>query len=88
MQDQKVQYFLQANIALISFMIITVYNKNTREYPGEYVARIFDSDKPTNIVMTDRYLESLNARIKNEFPCMTWIPRSSMDVPWILGTYI
>lgn len=64
--------------------IITIFNSPT-DYPGKYVARVFDVDKPTTLAaVADTYEELMQA-----IPAgMVRLERNEKDDPVILETWI
>lgn len=64
--------------------IITIF-KSPADYPGKYVARVFDVGKPTNLAaVADTYEELMQA-----IPAgMVRLERNEKDDPVILETWI
>lgn len=67
-----------------AFSLWTVYD-SPEDYPGLYVARRFELDKPTSDVLVSNSLDVLRALLP---PFLHRIPRSAGDVPCIVETWI
>lgn len=81
----RMDSFLQINFSQENILpIITVYN-NPRDYPGKFLARIFNGVRPTNVIMVKDSLEEINRNIPGS---MVWINRYPVDDPAIVGTWI
>ena len=64
--------------------IITIFNSPT-DYPGKYVARVFDVGKPTTLAaVADTYEELMQANPAG----MVRLERNEKDDPVILETWI
>lgn len=66
------------------FPLICIYN-SPRDYPGKYVARLWDVDKPTNTVAV---AESLQEIRKAKPADMVIMQRQPQDDPVIVETWI
>lgn len=91
MKDKIVKTLKQIDMTELRMPVIAVYGTNQKEYPGKYVARVFDADKPTNaaIVMDD--LEELRQRIEESMPeefMGSFMDRGADDDPSLIGCYI
>ena len=64
--------------------IITIFNSPT-DYPGKYVARVFDVDKPTTLAAVADTYEELQQAIPAG---MVRLERNEKDDPVILETWI
>lgn len=65
--------------------IITVY-RNPADYPGKFVARVWDTDRPTNLAaIADTYEELLQAIPVNQ---MVRMAPDARDDPAIVETWI
>ena len=68
---------------------ITIYNENTVDYKGKFVARLFDLKKSGLVVSNLIYLSTDLAELRNVIPHeMIFIPRTEDDDPNIIGSYI
>ena len=85
--DVKVEDFTEY-INRCTLPSITVYNNNTLDYKGFYVARLFDSNishsGPTNIVYVNENLEKVREKIPDGFVKFS---RDEDDDDCILETY-
>ena len=68
-----------------TFPIITVYNSPT-DYPGQYVARLWDINRPTNLAAVADTYEGLLAAIPTQQ--MHRVERDPKDNPAIVETWI
>lgn len=66
--------------------IVTVYD-SPADYPGMYVARLWDIDRPTDCVIVSGSLSGIQGVIRLILPQMSFIPRSTDD-PCIVGSYL
>ncbi len=69
------------------FPMWVVYGPHTREYPGQYVARMFvalPKEKVTRFVMTHDTLEELRALLPQGLHCFH---RAPSDAPEIIETW-
>lgn len=62
MADILLKDFIEINTNFFKMPIYVIYNKPS-DYPNHYVARLFDLDKSTNLIVIDESLESLRAKI-------------------------
>lgn len=65
------------------FPLICIYN-SPRDYPGKYVARLWDVDKPTNMVAIAESLEEIR---EAKPPEMMIVDRLPDDKPEIVETW-
>lgn len=74
--------------------IWTVYGTNTVDYPGMYVARLFEGDKPTDNFYVHEDLEAVRTWILDEAKSLGdhfhlyRMKRAPTDDPVILETWI
>lgn len=64
--------------------IITIY-ENPSDYPGQYVARVWDIDRPTELVFAAPLLTTVLNAIPGDFVA---IPREPEDDPVIVTNYV
>lgn len=90
MPDIRIPNFRSLDLSDVIMPIIAIYGPKTKEYPGKYVARLFDTEKPMNAVMLERSLDDLQEKLEEDILMMglVWIPRDKNDDPNIIGTYI
>ena len=65
------------------FPLICVY-KNPKDYPGKYIARLWDVDRPTNIAAIAESLEEIR---EAKPPDMVIMQRQPQDDPVIVETW-
>lgn len=65
--------------------IITIYNTETLDYKGYYVARLFFNNQCTPYVMINKTMKQLTRNIPE---CMWFIGRTETDDKNIIGTYV
>lgn len=87
METKEVKSFTQVDIRELRQAIICVY-KNPEDYPDKCVARIFEGEKPTNIIITRETIDELRKDIKEAFPYMFPIPRSATDFKSVVESWI
>ena len=83
--DRIVTRFNYARLVKQTTMPIITIFESPEDYPGKYVARVFDVDKPTNLAaVADTYEELMQA-----IPAgMVRLERNEKDDPVILETWI
>ena len=73
------------NYSAMRMPMWTVYTDKTSDYPGKYVARLFDLDHPTKYVIVRETVQD----IRDQFPdWMACIGRGDEDDPVILEVSI
>lgn len=60
---------------LSKYPVITIY-KNPKDYPNNFVARLFDFSKPTKMIVLKDSLEEIREAIPGT---MVWFPRLRED---------
>lgn len=91
MKDKIVKTLKQVDMAELRMPVIAVYDINQKEYPGKYVARVFDADKPTNAVIVTDDLGKLRDCIEENMPgelTGAFLSRGADDDPSLIGCYI
>lgn len=86
MEDRKVSSIKQVNFNGLRYPAIVIY-ENPSDYPEKYVARVFDIDVPTNIVMIKDTLAELQNDIR-EHTNMIFFTRGTEDVETIVGVWM
>lgn len=86
-KNKIAQSFLELDITELKFPAIAIYDRPL-DFPDSYVARIFDSDKPTNVILLDNNLSHIREEIKFYFPQMVRLPRAKNDVSCLVETWI
>lgn len=76
--------FYQVDFGQYTLPIIAVYF-SPDDYPGRYVARVFDLQQPTSLIIVKDDLDAIRASIP---PIFARLDRSAEDVPAIVETWI
>lgn len=85
MEDKVVKSFdMNSLIKITRLPLICIYNSPS-DYPGKYVARLWDVDKPTNMVAIAESLEEIRGAKPPEMMIMGRMPN---DDPVIVETWI
>lgn len=86
MKDRKVSSMCQVNFASLRSPVIEVH-ESPSDYPGKYMARIFDVDVPTDIVMVKDTLAELQNDIRQHTD-MIFFTRGMEDVESLIGAWV
>ena len=70
----------------LQFPYIVVY-QNPDDYPEYYIGRVYDTNKPTNVIITRNTLEELQEDISS-YPGAFFIYRTEDDDSVIVGKWI
>ncbi len=65
---------------------IAVY-RNPEDFPGKSVARVYDMDRPTDVVIVRENPIEIAADIR-KYTSMKFIPRTKEDVSALIGVWI
>lgn len=85
MEDKVVKSFdMNSLIKITRLPLICIYNSPS-DYSGKYVARLWDVDKPTNMVAIAESLEEIREAKPPEMMIMDRMPN---DDPVIVETWI
>lgn len=84
--NQKVESINSVDMSNLSFPNIAVFY-NPKDFPKQFVARVFDGGKPTNVVMVKDTLEEIVKDIRKN-TSFVFIPRDSMDHPSVVGIWM
>lgn len=84
--DIRVESIGQVDLSDLAVPVAAVH-VNSIEYPEKVVARIFDIDKPTNVVIVKNSLEEIQKDIQ-ENTTMVFIPRGTEDVESLVGVWM
>lgn len=79
--------FAQLDLSSVQMPIIVIYN-SPKDYPGIYVARVWDMDKPTDTFMLKKDLNKMREDIKLNLPNKIRLPRAKNDDNCIVETWI
>ena len=86
MKDNNIQSFKDVDFSNVSVPFIALF-RGPDDYPGKYVARLFDLDKPTNAVMVRDGLEEIEEDIKTNTN-LVFVERGTEDVKSLLGVWM
>lgn len=85
--DVNIRTFRNADISGITMPCVTVY-ASPSDYPGWYVARLFDLGHPLNVHIRRRTVEEIRADIIRRFPGMIPFAPGADDDTCIVETWI
>lgn len=83
----EVDSFQHVDLSDLQCPIVAIYF-HPEDYPEAAVARVFDLDKPTNIVMVRDQVEELRNDIMDTFPWMLRFDRAKNDPRSIIETWL
>ena len=83
--DVNIRTFGNADLSGITMPMIAVY-RNPADYPGWFVARVFDHGQPLNIHIRRRRIEEIRADIIKTFPGMIPFAPGAEDDSCIVET--
>lgn len=86
MVDKRVESIKEIDFSGLKVPMIAVY-KHPEDYPDKCVARVFDLDKPTNVVMVKMSVEEITMDI-NHNSGMIFLQRGAEDVPSLVGVWV
>lgn len=84
--DKHVSSMKEVDFSGMKLSMIVIYD-HPIDYPEFYVARVFEVDKPTNVVMVKNTLEEIQKDI-TENTYKIFMPPSKYDDPKIVGIWI
>lgn len=91
MKDKIAESLKEIDMSEMKVPFVAVYGPNQVEYPGKYVARVFDAEEPTNMVIVKDNLEELQQDIKENRPWMligAFMKRGAEDDPALIGVWL
>lgn len=83
-KDFILKNFTNVDFSEIKEAMIVVYD-HPKDYPNSYVARIWDTDKPTNVIVANENLDSLRSLIPKNMGC---INKFETDDPCMLEIWL
>lgn len=86
MHDKKVQSVQEIDFSDLVLPMIAVY-KNPEDYPNDCVARVFDLERPTNIVIIKKTVREIKEDIE-QHTGMVFLNREVGDVLSLVGVYL
>lgn len=84
-EDKVVQTFDLSRITKVSQLPLICIYSSPKDYPGKYIARLWDVNKPTNIVAIAENLEEIRETKPAD---MVIMQRQPQDDPVIVETWI
>lgn len=84
--DVRVNSISEVDTSELKLPLIAVY-AHPEDYPGNYVARVYDVDVPTNTVIVKESLEEIEADIQ-ENTGKVFLKRRKEDVPALVGVWV
>lgn len=85
-KDHIIGSIKNVDMSDLRIAVIAVY-ESPEDYPGKYVARVFDVDMPTNVVMVRDTLEEIQGDIRKN-TAKEFFRRGKEDVPCMIGAWI
>lgn len=86
MQEKRVQSIQEVDFSTLKMPMLAVY-KSPDDFPGYYVARVYDMEKPTDTVMVKRSLAEIEMDIRKHTG-MAFLPRTKEDVASLVGVWM
>ena len=86
MNDKIVEDIYQIDMSELKLPSFAVY-KNPTDYPGKSVARLFEGDKPTNVVIIKKNVRELHSLFRNQTR-MTFFPPLPGDFRNLVGVWM
>lgn len=86
-KDKEVKSFAEVDISDLKMPVIAVYCR-PEDYPENCVARIFDIDKPSNIILIKDDIATIRTDIRNAYPQLFPFPPGTGDVPSLVEAWI
>lgn len=84
--NKELKSIKDVDLKSLKMPLVTVYN-NPADYPNKVVARVFDLDMPTNIVIMKNTVEEMQADIR-KYTNMTFLNRTAHDEECVVGVWI
>lgn len=84
--DKRVDSIKEVNLNDYEMPMIVVYD-HPKDYPDNYVARVFDVGNPTNAVIVKDDVDEIQQDIR-ENTDMIFFPRDAKDAPHIVGVWM
>lgn len=86
MRDRIVKSIREIDFRGLRMPILAVYD-SPEDYPGKVVARLYDLDRPTEIVLIGLERKEIQAEIKNNTG-MVFLLRGAEDVRSLVGVWV
>lgn len=84
MRTSFLKDFLTFRFPENTIYLITVY-KNPKDFPGKYIARLFEMENPTSYAIQGDSLDEIREKIPST---LRRIPRSAKDDPVIVEVWL
>lgn len=84
---KKINTFADIQIREVPFPVIVIYS-NPSDYPGYFVARVWNLDRPTEILIIKKDVHEIREDIKRNIPTMVRLTRAQSDDPCIVETWV
>ena len=86
MNDKIVEEIEQIDMSEMKLPSFAIY-KNPTDYPGKSVARLFEGDKPTNVVIIKKNIRELHTLFRYRTR-MTFLPKLPGDPENLVGVWM
>lgn len=86
-QDIRVDSFECVDLRDIKLPIVAIY-KSPKDYPGETVARLYDIDQPTNVILIKNDLEEIRKDITLHLSVFVRFDRGAGDDPCLVEVWV
>lgn len=86
MRDRIVKSIREIDFRGLRMPMLAVYD-SPEDYPGKVVARLYDLDRPTDIVLIGSAREEIQAEIRNNTG-MVFLLRGAEDVRSLVGVWV
>lgn len=85
--DTEVESMKEVDLSGLKLPMIAIF-QNPDDDPEMCVARVFDQDIPTDIIMRRGCVDDLKREIRISNPDMVFLHRGAEDVPALVGVYV
>lgn len=86
MKEKRVGSIKNVDLSGLWFPVIAVY-ESPADFKGQCVARVFDTDKPTDTIIVKDTAEEINEDIRRNTH-MAYMERDPNDVPSLVGVWM
>lgn len=86
MKEKRVGSIKNVDLSGLWFPVIAVY-ESPADFKGQCVARVFDTDKPTDTIIVKDTAEEINEDIRRNTH-MAYMERDPSDVPSLVGVWM
>lgn len=85
-KDEGIEHINQIDMSNVKIPTFAIY-QNPKDYPGRCVARLFDGEQPTNIVIIRKRAHELHQLFRNETRMM-FLPKLPGDPENLVGVWM